>query len=263
MARKWTTEEEKLIHKELKTLYVKKNKTIGEISDILNLGQSTVYDRLLRLKIKPERSKKRGFNNKRTDIFIPQKNSNVLAEFVGIMLGDGHITSTQVTVTLGNKENDYVDYVVRVIKKVFKITPKVITLRKKYKVVYFGSVDAVKWLSLMGFVFNKVKRQVGVPSWIFTKESFIENFLRGFFDTDGSIYKLRFGLQLSFTNRSLNLLTAIRSGLSMLGYNPSKISGFHIYLTKNEDIHSFFDKIHPANKKHLKRYKIMSKRWDG
>lgn len=263
MARKWTKIEEKLIHKELENLYVKKNKTIGEIARILNLGQSTVYDRLLRLNIKPERSKKLRFNNKRVDVFIPKKNSNELAEFVGIMLGDGHITNTQVTVTLGNKENEYVHYVARIIKKVFRITPKVITQRKKYKVIYFGSVDAVKWLLSMGFVFNKVKKQVSVPSWIFTKKSFIESFLKGFFDTDGSVYKLKFGLQLSFTNRSLNLLTGIRRGLVILNYSPSRISIFRVYLTKNKDIHNFFDKIRPANKKHLKRYKIMSKRWDG
>lgn len=263
MARKWTKDEEETIHKELENLYVRDNKTIGEIAKILNIGQSTVYDRLLRLNIKPKRSQKIGFNNKRTDVFIPQEHSEELSEFIGIMLGDGHITNTQVTVTLGNKEDEYVRYVVRIIKKVFKIAPKTITQRKKYKVIYFGSVDAVRWLISMGFVFNKVKKQVSVPSWIFTERSFMENFLKGFFDTDGSVYKLKFGLQLSFTNRSLNLLMGIRKGLAILGYSPSKISGFHIYLTKNKDIRNFFDKIQPANKKHLKRYKIMSTSWDG
>jgi hypothetical protein len=116
MARRWNTKEEKEKRKELKSLYVKQNKTIGEIAKILHICESTVYDRMIRLGIKSLRHKKPGYNNKRNDITIPNKYSNKLAEFIGIMLGDGHITPTQVTVTLGTKEYEYVIYVAGIMK---------------------------------------------------------------------------------------------------------------------------------------------------
>jgi len=149
------------------------------------------------------------------------------------------------------------------INNLFKITPKVIRIKAGYYIVYVGSVEIVDWLLGMGLVFNKVKSQVDTPSWLFSDKNFIKGFLKGFFDTDGSIYKLKFGLQLSFTNRSLPLLESIRNGLLQLGFNPSHISKFRVYLTREEDVIGFFRKISPANKKHLKRYKIMSKCWDG
>ena len=108
MARRWTEKEEILKRKELIKLYVEDNKSIREIAIILNIAQSSVYDRLLRLRIKPNRSLKPGFNNKRHDISIPNNYSGELSEFIGILLGDGHITPTQVTVTLGTKELEYV-----------------------------------------------------------------------------------------------------------------------------------------------------------
>lgn len=263
MAKKWTKQEELDKNIELRNLYVKENKTISEISKALNLGQSTIYDRLLRLKITPSRFRKLKYNNKRLDIVIPIKYSESLAEFIGIMLGDGHLTSGQVTVTLGNKEDEYVTYVARLIEELFKIKPKTIKLKRGYNVVYFGSVDVVRWLISMGLVFNKVKHQVGVPNWVFSKKNYLVNFLRGFFDTDGSVYKLKYGIQISFTNRSLPLLEAIQSMLISLGLNPSKISTFKVYLTKKCDVVYFFEKVNPANKKHIKRYNNFCRSWDG
>ncbi|MBU0997960.1 hypothetical protein KJ570_00225, partial [Patescibacteria group bacterium] len=58
MAKKWTKREEKLYRIELKKYYIDENKSIREVSAILDIGQSTVYDRLIRLGITPTRSNK-------------------------------------------------------------------------------------------------------------------------------------------------------------------------------------------------------------
>ncbi len=258
MAKRWTKNEEFLKHKELKELYLKKNMSIGQIAEILNIAQSTVYDRLLRLGIKSIRSQKEGFNNKRLDISIPRKFSKELSEFIGIMLGDGHLTSTQVAVTLGNKEESYVNYVSELVNKIFKIKPKILRLKKGYFVVYFGSTEVVRWLLSMGLVFNKVRQQVDVPVWIFSNHNWMEGFLRGFFDTDGSVYKLKFGIQIAFTNRSLPMLKSIHRCLTLLDYNPSKISLFRVYLTRKEDVNRFFTTIGSANLKHQQRFEKFS-----
>ncbi len=105
-----------------------------------------------------------------------------------------------------------------------------------------------------GLVFNKVKSQVDVPKWIFSNEEFMKRFLRGFFDTDGSIYKLRYGIQISFKNYSHPLLKSLQKMLSGLGYKPSRISSHSVYVTRVSDVVRFFEEIQPANIKHKKRY---------
>ena len=258
MVKRWTTYEEVSKREELNKLYVEMNLSIGIISKKLKLGKSTVYDRLVRLKIKTIREKKIKFNNRRTDIRIPLHYSHDLSELIGILLGDGHLTPTQLTVTLGNKEQKYVNHVANLIKKVFEANPKIVKTTKGYFVVYLGSTVIVKWLLAMGLTFNKVKSQVGVPQWIFSRNDYAKGFLRGFFDTDGSVYKLKYGLQISLTNRSIPLLKYAQRGLNKLGFSPSEISKFHVYLTRREDIIKFFESIVPANHKHQVRFKGFS-----
>ena len=74
------------------------------------------------------------------------------------------------------------------------------------------------------------------------------------FDTDGSVYKLKFGIQISFSNRSQPLLCSFRKMLVLLDYQPSRISGPRVYLTRIPDIKRFFEEIKPKNTKHVKRF---------
>ena len=59
MAKRWTKIEERTKKRALTKLYLDENKTIDEIADILNLEESSVYKRLLRLGIKPIPFKKK------------------------------------------------------------------------------------------------------------------------------------------------------------------------------------------------------------
>ncbi len=253
MPRRWNILEEKEKFKELKRLYVVNNKTIGEIAELLSLGESTIYQRLLRLGITPVPSKKSRYRNRNISINIPKRYSVDLAEFIGILLGDGHITPTQVTVTLGTKD-EFIDYVAQLMKKLFGDTPKIITTNDNGKVVYIGSTVLVRWLLAMGLVFNKVKHQVGIPRWCLSRRSYMKRVIRGLIDTDGSVYRLRDGVQISFCNRSRPLLESARSILLNLGYSPSKISGYNIYLTRRGDLIKYFNEVGFSNRKHQKRF---------
>lgn len=253
MAKKWTLKEEKQKRNELVTLYKKKNKSIGEIAKVLNLGQSTVYDRLLRLGITPVPFKKIKYNNIRRDITIPKVYSPELAELIGILLGDGHITPTQITVTLGKKD-EYADYVADLIYKIFKAKPKNTVLKSGHRLIYIGSTAIVRWLMSMGLAQNKIKNQVDVPRWIFQKKNFRRRALRGLFDTDGSVYKLKFGNQISFTNYSKPLIRSVREMLIGLKFHPSKIKSKKLYLTRKDDLRRFYKEIGFKNQKHGKRF---------
>ena len=53
MAKRWNKIEERDKRVELKRLYIKENKTIDEIAKLLNIGESSVFKRLLPFGIKP------------------------------------------------------------------------------------------------------------------------------------------------------------------------------------------------------------------
>ena len=259
MARRWTTAEENKYREELYELYVRQNKTIGEIAEVLHLSESSVFKRLGRLKIPSSPQNKAGYLRSIKEISIPPY-SEQLAEFFGIMLGDGHISHFQTIVTLGTKEIEYVYYVENLMEDLFRV-PATIGIRADgYRDVYIGSVRLTSWLKEQGLVQNKVARQVGVPHWIYEHEEYIRGFLRGFFDTDGSFYLLRFGRQISLTNHSVPLLHALREMLLRLEYRPSEVSAFRVYLTRKSDIERFFNEIRPANAKHLRRFENLTRR---
>lgn len=255
MSRRWTKEERGEKKKELFRLYVEQNKTIKETGKIQGISEQTVYSRLKRLGIKTIPHLKEGYTNKR-------KLGNViysegLAEFIGIMWGDGHISKEQVFIYLGTKERKYADRIQLLFRNIFGEDLRLFMREGKYIILYIGFVELIVFLKKMGLVEDKVKYQVGVPSWILNKEKFMRGFIRGFFDTDGSIYKLRWGNQISFTNKSFNLLEGTHVILKKLGFSPSKISGFSVYLTRRQDLLKFYKEIGSSNQaKYLKLNKI-------
>lgn len=260
MARRWTKDEEDMYRKELYSLYVTQNKSIGEIGKELNIPYQTVFDRMRRLGVETTPEKKLKYQNRRDDVQLP-KQSIRLAEFLGIMLGDGHVSHFQAIVTLGTKELEYVQYVQALMEELFKVKATISVKKTGYRDVYIGSTLITKWLKEQGLVQNKVAAQVGVPLWIMTDTKYMRAFARGFFDTDGSVYNLRFGIQISLTNRSAPLLLALQDMLRKLGYKVSEASAYRVYITKREDVRRFFTDVAPANLKHRRRFDKFARRY--
>ena len=265
MPLRWSKQQEERHRKQLHALYVKRNLTIAQIGKQLHISEKTVFQRLRRLGIPTSpKSKPNAIALLRTDIAIPKKYTKELAEFIGIMLGDGKLSYFQIVVTLGSKEESYAQYVVARIASIFKVSPKIAIRSTGYRDVYLGSVTLSKWLKGQGLAYNKVLAQVNAPRWIFSRPEYMKRCIRGFFDTDGSVYKLRWGHQISFSNRSAPLLKSIRDMLLLLEYSPSRISGTNLYITKREDVSRFFKEINPQNSKHRVRFeKFLKQRADS
>lgn len=258
MPRKWTKEEERRKHKELVDLYVEQEKTIFEIADLLGIAFQTVYDRLKRFEI-PTRPEMKGGVTVQNEPQLPSK-SGLLAEFVGIVLGDGHISSCsgQIHVYLNfEADGDYVDYVKKLLEDLFSLKVGIIPKKGTKAVdIFVTSVKLIRFLRKLGLSSsNKVKDQTDVPGWIWGSESMKKGFLRGFFDTDGSIYRLKFGVQMSFNNRSLPLLVSTREILLDLNFHPSSVSSTSVYLTRKEDLKMYVEEVGFSNQKHLDKAK--------
>ena len=256
MPRRWSPEEEKEKRRELAELYEHQNRSIGEIAELLGITPTSVYDRLLRLNISIQRHLKPGTNKARL-IPLPAFSGD-LAEFCGIMLGDGHIGTGQLWVNVNAKTDlPYVTYVQDLFEKLFLFRPRVTARRDAAAVaLYLTSSSLVRNLQNIGLHSpNKVRDQVGVPAWIFSSTDYRQRFLRGFFDTDGSIYRLKWfdAAQMSFSNRSRPLLDGTRQALLDLEYHPSRVSDHSVYLTRRRDIERYIQEIGFGNAKHRQR----------
>lgn len=252
--------EERFYRNELYQLYIVQNFSLRDVAAKLKISEASVFDRLQRFGIKTIPEQKQKYRNRRNDIHLPDQ-SIQLAEFLGIMLGDGHISHFQTIVTLGTKELPYVRYVQELMQELFKVKATISIKRSGYRDVYIGSTLITKWLKEQGLVENKVAAQVGVPEWIMSDKKYMKAFARGFFDTDGSVYNLRFGIQISLTNRSAPLLIALQDMLRKLGYRVSEASAYKVYITRREDVERFFKEVAPANLKHRHRFDKFSRRY--
>ncbi|TSC98209.1 MAG: Uncharacterized protein Greene101447_172 [Parcubacteria group bacterium Greene1014_47] len=194
--------------------------------------------------------------------------SKELAEFVGIVLGDGGISKRQITVSLHSiDDKEYSHYVSALIKKLF-LVPVSIRPDKNAKVVdlVISRTELIRFCTqTLGLrIGNKVKQQVDVPHWIKHNKSYILACTRGLVDTDGSVYLHRYKVngkwytysKLSFSNRSMPLLQFVLCTFKTLGMNP-RLTKYNeaVRLESKNDMKSYFGLIGTHNPKYLKKYR--------
>lgn len=175
-------------------------------------------------------------------ITLPAKSED-LAEFIGILLGDGDLTQYQVTVTLNtDADKDYIPYVFSLIRKVFpQLTPTINDRKTECCTkIRFSSRIAVDFFKDMGVRSGKPL----VPKWIYGKQTYLLACLRGLIDTEGSIgFKIyqsnttqNVYRQLIFTNRNPVLLTFATDVLNLLGFHCTQSKIKNIYISNDFDI---------------------------
>jgi len=202
-------------------------------------------------------------------------NSKKLAEFYGIMLGDGNSHRTRFYRSRKDKRGTYmirivgdinsgknylINYVKPLIEDLFHIAVKD-GVHKGTNAMYLTchSVQLIDFLEKKGFKpGNKIVNQLEIPSWIKDNNKYLRVCLRGLYDTDGSVYKLtnQNSHQICFTNVNIKLMNDVRDSLLKLGINCSKISNKDIYITRKSELRKFLKLIGFSNDKHLKKVKM-------
>lgn len=200
------------------------------------------------------------------DIYLPSHKSPLLAEFMGILLGDGGITSRQVSITL-HKEDDkeYIRHVAKICEDLFKTSPSLIYHKGEMVCdIIISRTKLVSYLLSLGLlVGNKVKQQVNVPTWVSNSRSYAKNCLRGLFDTDGCFYldkhrykdKIYYNCGMNFTNRSLPLLNFFKDKLEQYHFNPTQSTKYSVFLRKEKEIIRYFQEIGSSNPKHFNKFR--------
>lgn len=191
--------------------------------------------------------------------------SEKLAEFIGIMMGDGGMTPSQFCITLHHIDDlEFSHYVARLIKKLFEVTPSITNIAKdSVNRILVSRSGLVKYLNSLGVVIgSKVKQQFDIPDWIKGDNNYLKACIRGLVDTDGCVilhkYKVNgkqyFYKKLGFTTMSTPLRQTVFNTLVDWGFNPRISQNRDIRLESQKDVKNYFDIIGSHNPKHLKKY---------
>jgi len=208
---------------------------------------------------------KYSFIGKTKPIKKPPYSKN-LAEFVGIILGDGGITQYQITFTLHSEDDkEYGNFIIDLTKKLFD-APISIHYDKRCKATSY----VISRRELVNFctqkiglkIGNKVKQQVDVPNWIKQNKQYSIACTRGLIDTDGSIFnhnykvngKLYSYKKLSFTNLSKPLVLFVYKTMKNIELSPRISRNKDVWLDSINDMKKYFKIIDSHNQKHLNRY---------
>ncbi len=189
------------------------------------------------------------------------KESRKLAEFLGIMLGDGGMTENQIRITLSSRDDvEYSNYVRNLMRGLFGEYPAMTSGRPSTLDIYLSGRSLVKMLKGRGLVVgNKIRQGIEIPDWIWKKKAWIGVALRGLFDTDGSVYLDRHGkyrsICIAYTSYSPSLLRDIQRGLRDWGFLGITVSGNNVMLRRRQEVVEFFSSVNPANPKHRQRFR--------
>ena len=201
------------------------------------------------------------------DIIIPSYNED-LAEFMGIMIGDGGVAPYHISITLNSiDEKEYAEYVSDLLFRLFGIQPKI------YKKKESNAIDLIiQRKRLVDYCVsnglkrgNKNKQNVDIPEWVRSNPNLIIPYIRGLFDTDGSMYvhKYRSGgksysyPKLQFSSESQELIYSVHNVLKNMGFcaRMDKRKENSIYIENQNDVKRFMRLIGSNNPKHWKVFK--------
>jgi intein/homing endonuclease len=183
------------------------------------------------------------------------------SEILGILFGDGCLSRTErsvlITIT-GNKVDDE-NYLLGRVRTLFlKVFDLELTSRyrrgENTMDLYRHSKKVASILHSWGMPFGLKKLEALRPY----QEVIPSAFIRGMFDTDGSVYR-KYGpyAQIQFKAVSSSLMSFIRELLVELGFHPTRLrpdeSKYRFSLCRQNEVDKFFRLLSPANPKHLQR----------
>lgn len=188
--------------------------------------------------------------------------SERLAEFIGIMLGDGGINNRwQANVTLNAiKDARYTPYVADLMFELFGIHPAVRTRANRHAtIVSLASTSVVDFLVEQGLPRgNKLSHGLAIPAWILEQKKYKIACVRGLVDTDGCVichvhriggrtYRHRY---LSLSSGSPELLGQFASIIAELGMTPCFAKNSReVWLYSAQDVETYLRVVGSSNER--------------
>lgn len=196
------------------------------------------------------------------------KKNATLAEFIGVLFGDGHVGKYQTSITLDSKnDREYSEYLKNIIEEKFGVVAK-LSFRKSARALDLtvSSITFSKQMVRFGMVEGtKLREGLHIPEWITSSRIYTQAFLRGLFDTDGCVYseiKKINGMEyryigMAFSSASPSFLGEVAIALQGLGLSPTYTSRQKsVYMRKQSSVDAYFSMISSHNPKHSVRYEM-------
>ncbi len=186
--------------------------------------------------------------------------SEEMAEFLGIMYGDGCISSYNYTIDIsGDKRSDILYHTSRLhslILHLFGISLKRIIQRNCVHTRISTKTLCTYLNEEFSFPIGVKKGQMHIPDQVYEKEEYKRAFLRGLFDTDGGIDYHHFrSSQIHYTCYDATFKKEVFDLYRSLNFNV-KSAKRDIKMFDRGEISRFFNEICPANPKHQYKYRV-------
>jgi len=215
--------------------------------------------------------------NNETVVLAPEK-SPKLAEFIGIMLGDGNLYLNKKKAVYnirisGHATQDkkyLVEHVNALTEHLFGIKFKYYKDKKK-DTLYLTLGCKSLFIILKNYGLkegNKVKNNVKIPDWIFENDEYIKACIRGLIDTDGAVCPItgRKYTYIWFKSAVPNLRKSFEKSMEILNYKIAKWCGnktkksnniaYQTYIGNKLGIRKYYKEIGFNNPKHTERFKL-------
>lgn len=196
-------------------------------------------------------------NNIPHKIKIP-KISAELSEFLGALSGDGCIGRHPSCITITSHkilDKKYTHHLFRLFTKLFGCKPKIITQDNVLRIIFYSKELSMYLNKKYNFPIGKKKGKLHIPKPIKNNKKYLIYYIRGLFDTDGSIsrHHKSGGAILEISSADKKFLNELNKSMKILGFK-AKLGRKNITIYAKKEIDRFFKQIKPANKKHLTKY---------
>lgn len=220
----------------------------------------------------PERAARAGFVIRKS-IRKPPPSSD-LAEFVGIVLGDGSIGEYQVSIYLNERsERGFAEYIRSQIRRLFGISAALAKNTHHCLAVVASGKNLVEFLQTIGLQRgDKISNGTDIPSWIFENTEYQRACLRGLVDTDGALFvhdhvvsRHRYQHRgLIFTSYSPPLLRAAYRLLVNLGFRAKIYARHgHVFLFRQDDVRRYMMDVGTRNPHRRRQFERHSERCES
>jgi len=198
------------------------------------------------------------FEKVKKKINEPSNLTEELSEFLGILAGDGHVNNITYEVSItGHKNNDreYMEItVLSLFKSLFDIEPKVLFQENAIRCRVYSKMLVNFLNSNFNVPIGKKKDFLRIPKQIISHKNFLIPFIRGVFDTDGSVYTHHGNdIMIEISSRYPKFRKDLMTSFKFLDFHPSEgIKNVRLY--RQNEVKEFFNLIKPHNNNHLKRF---------
>lgn len=178
--------------------------------------------------------------------YLDLRKTGDLAEFIGVMLGDGNIfkfpRTEALTIASNAKNIGFIQRYSLLLEKIFSKKPTINKPHRGCVKIRFYQKDISKRLNIP--TGSRKDCNTKIPFWILENKGYLIRYLRGLYEAEGSfcVHKPTCTYKFLFSNKNQSLLNNVYRALKILGFHPHT-SQYKVQVSKREEVYRVKDLI--------------------